>query len=94
MDIVTTDRKNHEGSLELAKWAAEKLNWRFVPRYRTSVPELMEKYETDKVLIAKKGMLTLVTKDGELFFHPNIHFKHFAQYFQHLILENKEHFLQ
>lgn len=72
MDIVTTDRKNHEGSLELAKWAAEKLNWRFVPRYRTSVPELMEKYETDKVLIAKKGMLTLVTKDGELFFHPNM----------------------
>lgn len=72
MQITTTDRKNHGESVELAKWAAERLGWQFVSRQRASVPELMEKYSTDRVIIAKKGMLTLVTEAGEMFFHPNM----------------------
>ena len=41
--VVTTDRKCHRESLELAAEMAERLGLRLVPRQKESVAELMER---------------------------------------------------
>ena len=70
--IVTTDRKNHKESVELAAYAAEKLGIKNVKRNRAALPEMREEYGVDNILVAKKGSFVLDTLDGELFFHPNM----------------------
>ena len=70
--IVTTDRKNHKESIELAAYAAEKLGIKNVKRNRAALPEMREEYGVDNILVAKKGSFVLNTLDGELFFHPNM----------------------
>lgn len=72
MLIVTTDRKCHTDSVELAQWAAKELNMPFAARQRESLSELRGKYGVEQILVAKKGALTLDTPEGELFFHPNM----------------------
>ena len=70
--IVTTDRKCHKESLELAAEMAAKLGLQQVPRQKESVAELMERYQADAVLVALQKELRLHTEAGELFFHPNM----------------------
>ena len=70
--VVTTDRKCHKESLELAAEMSAKLGLRQVPRQKESVAELMERYQADAVLVALQKELRLHTEAGELFFHPNM----------------------
>ena len=70
--VVTTDRKCHKESLELAAEMAKRLGLRQVPRQKESVAELMERYQADAVLVALQKELRLHTEAGELFFHPNM----------------------
>jgi len=70
--IVTTDRKYHRDSIELAEKAAEKLGIQLIKRNRASLETLRENYGVENVLIAKRGSYTLDTPEGELFFHPNM----------------------
>ena len=57
--IVTTDRKCHKESLELAAEMAAKLGLQQVPRQKESVAELMERYQADAVLVALQKELRL-----------------------------------
>ena len=70
--VVTTDRKCHKESLELAAEMAKRLGLQQVPRQKESVAELMERYQADAVLVALQKELRLHTEAGELFFHPNM----------------------
>ena len=70
--IVTTGRKVKDSSTSLAKETALRLNISFVQRRTESIDELREKHGVDFVLVAKKGLLVLETRDGEFFFHPNM----------------------
>lgn len=70
--VVTTDRKCHTESMELAKEMAEKLSLPLVPRQKEATAELMERYQVDAVLVALQNELRLHTQEGELFFHPNM----------------------
>ncbi len=70
--IVTTGRKVKDSSIALAKETARRLNIPFVQRHTESIAELREKHGVDFVLVAKKGLLVLDTRDGEFFFHPNM----------------------
>ncbi|MCR5176475.1 MAG: class I SAM-dependent methyltransferase [Anaerovibrio sp.] len=70
--IVTTERKNHSDSIQLAQHAADTLNLQLVMRHHESLEELREKYKATNVLVARQGKYVLVTPEGELFFHPNM----------------------
>ena len=69
--IVTTGRKAKEDAELLAAQVAEKLSLQFVERKDFSIDALKKIYGAKNILIAKKNSLNLLTKDGELFFHPN-----------------------
>lgn len=70
--LVTTGRKFHTETVELAKRTAEKLALPYVERKNFGLDELKERYQVQFVLIAKKNALSLATPQGELFFHPNM----------------------
>ncbi len=70
--VVTTGRKLNNNSTVLAQETAGRLGIPFVPRRTESIEELREHYGVDFVLVAKKGLLVLDTRDGEFFFHPNM----------------------
>lgn len=70
--VVTTGRKVKESSVALAKETARRLNIPFAPRRTESIDELRDRYGAEFVLIAKKELLFLDTRDGEFFFHPNM----------------------
>jgi len=70
--VVTTGRKNRDSSTALARETAKRLGLPFVPRKNESLEELREQYGTEFVLVAKKGLLYLETREGEFFFHPNM----------------------
>ena len=70
--IVTTDRKAHTASNELAREIATRLDLPLVNREKFSIDDLCSKYQVGKVLVAKKGALYLCSSEGELFFHPNM----------------------
>lgn len=70
--IATTGRKCAEDAVQLAKWAAEHAGIPYVSRDNLSGRALRERCGVDFILIAKQGLLTLSTPDGDLFFHPNM----------------------
>lgn len=70
--IVTTGRKFHQETIDLARETAKKLQIPYVERKKFSTDELKKRYDTDFVLVAKKDALSLETPHGELFFHPNM----------------------
>ena len=70
--IATTGRKWNRPSEKLAREMAERLHIPYAERGRTNIPELCQSYDAKFALVAKKGLLTLVTPEAELFFHPNM----------------------
>ena len=73
--IVTTVRRGQrytEANRVLAARTAEMLGIPNVPRGNASLEELRTQYGADAVLVARQGLLTAVTAEGELFFHPGM----------------------
>ena len=70
--IATTGRKWNRPSEKLAREMADRLKIPYAERGRTNIPELCQSYDAKFALVAKKGLLTLVTPEAELFFHPNM----------------------
>jgi hypothetical protein len=73
--IVTTVRRGQrytEVNRALAAHTAKALGISNVPRGNDSLEELRAAYNADAVLVARRGLLTLVTAEGELFFHPGM----------------------
>lgn len=70
--IVTTGRKLRRESVALAQKTAQRLGLPYVERGTRSLEEVKERYHADFVLVTKKGLLSLETPAGELFFHPNM----------------------
>ena len=73
--IVTTVRRGQrytEANRALAARTAKDLGILNVPRGNDSLEELRSTYGVDAVLVARQGLLTLVTAEGELFFHPGM----------------------
>ena len=73
--IVTTVRRGQkytEANRTLAARTAAALGIPNVPRGNDSLEELRAAYGADAVLVARRGLLTLVTAEGELFFHPGM----------------------
>ena len=73
--IVTTVRRGQkytEANRALAARTAAALSVPNVPRGNDSLDELRAAYGVDAVLVARRGLLTLVTAEGELFFHPGM----------------------
>ena len=73
--IVTTVRRGQrytEANRSLAARTAKDLGILNVPRGNDSLEELRSTYDVDAVLVARQGLLTLVTAEGELFFHPGM----------------------
>ena len=69
--IITTARKSDSANENLAKNFSEKLGLKFVRREDFSLNALKKKYDVENILVVKNNSLTLMTSDGELFFHPN-----------------------
>ena len=73
--IVTTVRRGQkytEANRTLAARTAATLGIPNVPRGNDSLEELRAAYGVDAALVARRGLLTLVTAEGELFFHPGM----------------------
>ncbi len=73
--IVTTVRRGQkytEANRTLAARTAAALGIPNVPRGNDSLAELRAAYGVDAALVARRGLLTLVTAEGELFFHPGM----------------------
>jgi len=73
--IVTTVRRGQrytEANRALAAHTAKTLGIPNVPRGNDSLDELRAAYNVDAVLVARRGLLTLVTAEEELFFHPGM----------------------
>lgn len=73
--IVTTVRRGQkytEVNRTLAARTAAALGIPNVPRGNDSLAELRAAYGVDAALVARRGLLTLVTAEGELFFHPGM----------------------
>ena len=73
--IVTTVRRGTrytEANRILAAHTAKTLGIPNVLRGNDSIEELRERYGVEAVLVARRGLLTLVTAEGELFFHPGM----------------------
>ena len=73
--IVTTVRRGQkytEANRILAARTAAVLGIPNVPRGNDSLEELRAAHGVDAVLVARRGLLTLVTAAGELFFHPGM----------------------
>ncbi len=69
--IVTTIRKPNAATENLAMELAEKLGGRFVIREDFSFDALRKIHGAENILLVKKNSLSVVTVEGELFFHPN-----------------------
>ena len=73
--IVTTVRRGTrytEANRALASRTAKELGIPNVLRGNDSIEELRKTYNVDAVLVARQGLLTLVTAEGEMFFHPGM----------------------
>ncbi|MBD3878482.1 MAG: class I SAM-dependent methyltransferase [Quinella sp. 1Q5] len=69
--IVTTIRKPTEAVETLAKEISLKLGGQFVKREDLSFDALKTIHGVENILLVKKNSLSVVTSEGELFFHPN-----------------------
>ena len=73
--VVTTVRRGQkyaEANRALAARTAAELGIPNVPRGSDSLDEMRTAYGVDAVLVARRGLLTAVTAEGELFFHPGM----------------------
>ncbi|MBQ3443661.1 MAG: class I SAM-dependent methyltransferase [Selenomonadaceae bacterium] len=69
--IVTTIRKPTLAVETLAKEISLRLGGNFVAREDFSFDELKTIHGAENVLLVKKSSLSVITAEGELFFHPN-----------------------
>lgn len=69
--IVTTIRKPDSMTETLAEEISLKLDGKFVRREDLSFDALKMIHGVENILLVKKSSLSVVTSDGELFFHPN-----------------------
>ena len=73
--IVTTVRRGQRytaANRALAERTAAALSIPNIQRGNDSLEEMRAAYGVDAVLVARRGLLTLVTAEGELFFHPGM----------------------
>ena len=69
--IVTTARKPTPDVEKLAEEISLELGGKFVAREDFSFDALKKFHGAQNILLVKKNSLSVVTGDGELFFHPN-----------------------
>lgn len=69
--IVTTTRKQDSTQETFAAELSLKLGGKFIKREDFSLDTLKKTYDAENILLVKKNSLSIVTADGELFFHPN-----------------------
>ena len=69
--IVTTIRKPNKATEVLAEEISFKLGGRLVRREDFSFETLRKIHGAENILLVKKNSLSVVTTEGELFFHPN-----------------------
>jgi len=69
--IVTTIRKPDKSTETFAKEISLKLGGQFVRREDFSFDALRKLHGVENILLVKKNSLSVVTTEGELFFHPN-----------------------
>ena len=69
--IVTTVRKPTPDVEKLAEEISLELGGKFVAREDFSFDKLKKLHGAENILLVKKDSLSVVTGDGELFFHPN-----------------------
>ena len=69
--IVTTIRKPNSSTENLAEEISLKFGGRFIKREDFSFDILRKIYGVENILLVKKNSLSVVTAEGELFFHPN-----------------------
>ena len=72
---ITTGDKEAASLVDRARALAAETGGTYVPRNRTSLPNLLEKYRIQEILIVLKGRARLFRKDeSELEFHPSMGF--------------------
>ena len=69
--IVTTTRKPDAAQENFAAQISDKLGSKFVRREDFSFDALKKIHGAENILLVKKNSLSVVTAEGELFFHPN-----------------------
>ncbi|MBO4400751.1 MAG: class I SAM-dependent methyltransferase [Selenomonadaceae bacterium] len=69
--IVTTARKPAADAQFLAEVTAAKLGLKFIPRADFSLNALKKIHGVQNILLVRNNLLSIVTTDGEIFFHPN-----------------------
>ena len=69
--IVTTTRKPDPSTEIFAQEISSKLGGQFIEREDNSFDALRKIYGAENILLVKKNSLSVVTAEGELFFHPN-----------------------
>ena len=69
--IVTTTRKPDSVQEIFAEEISLKLGGKFVAREDFSFDTLKKVHGVENILLVKKNSLSIITSDGELFFHPN-----------------------
>lgn len=69
--IVTTIRKSDLITENFAEEISLKLGGQFVKREASSFEVLRKIYGAENILLIKKNSLSVITAEGELFFHPN-----------------------
>lgn len=69
--IVTTIRKSDLITENFAEEISLKLGGQFVKREASSFEGLRKIYGAENILLVKKNSLSVITVEGELFFHPN-----------------------
>lgn len=69
--IITTTRKPDAASEIFAEELSRKLGGQFVKREDFSFDALKKIHGVENILLVKKNSLSVVTAEGELFFHPN-----------------------
>ncbi|MBR4642573.1 MAG: class I SAM-dependent methyltransferase [Selenomonadaceae bacterium] len=69
--IVTTTRKPDSAQENFAEEISLKLGGKFLRREDFSFDTLKKIHGVENILLVKKNSLSIVTEEGELFFHPN-----------------------
>ena len=69
--IVTTTRKPDIKAEIFAEELSLKLGGKFIRREDFSFKTLKKMHGVENILLVKKNSLSIITSDGELFFHPN-----------------------
>ncbi len=69
--IVTTIRKPNAATEIFANKISARLGVKFVEREDFAFDTLKKVHGAENILLVKKNSLSIVTADGELFFHPN-----------------------